>query len=602
MVALGTSGSSARSWRSRIQFFIAIAVLALMFVIALGDPSHAHAIVERTTPAADETVEESPGSVAIAFNEPVEVNFGGIRVFDTDANQVDDGQTEHVSGSADQIQVGLEPDLDDGTYTVTWRVVSVDGHPISEAFVFHVGEPGEKPEGIAAELLRGDGEATALTGGLFGIARWIIFASLLVIAGAFFFALFVWRRSSGERLGATSNVFARRLGRIYSVSTVALVIATAAGFLLQGAVAGGLSLGEAIKPDVMGEVAQTRYGIVSFVRIGLILAAIVCWRLGLKPALQDRRSVGAAAAPHGMNSLVIVGAIVVTGLLATPGLAGHAGTTPPVALNILSDVLHLVAASAWIGGLFLLIFVAFPAAGELPARDQTSLMANVVGRFSRVAVIAVGVIVATGAYRTWTEVGAWHAFTGASYGHVLIVKLAVFVPLVVLGAINNRWTLPRIKKTADAGGDAEPALKRLKRDVASEVALAVVVLGLTALLVNLPPARVAAGVTGPFIENVALGPYDLQIIIDPNEIGENEIHLTATDEEGRPAPIKAETVLFRMPEQDIGPLREKGRKLAPGHFVVQGQLSVGGTWQLEIVARTDRFNEERTTASVEVNE
>jgi copper transport protein len=143
----------------------------------------------------------------------------------------------------------------------------------------------------------------------------------------------------------------------------------------------------------------------------------------------------------------------------------------------------------------------------------------------------------------------------------------------------------------------------LRRLIGHEVALAVIVLGLTAVLVNLQPARSAAGVTGPFIKNVALGPYDLEVLVDPNEVGENQVHLTATDDKGRPAQIKEETVLFRMPEQDIGPLEAKGRRLAPGHFVVQGhQLAVEGTWQLEIVARTDKFNEERATVSIEVND
>ncbi|MEA2448043.1 MAG: copper transport protein, partial [Actinomycetota bacterium] len=96
--------------------------------------------------------------------------------------------------------------------------------------------------------------------------------------------------------------------------------------------------------------------------------------------------------------------------------------------------------------------------------------------------------------------------------------------------------------------------------------------------------------------------YKLNVIVQPNEIGENEVHLTATTSTGAPAPIKQMLVLFRMPAQEIGPIEGKGRKLAAGHFVVQGrQLSVPGTWQLEVVARTSRFEEERTTVSLIVN-
>jgi copper transport protein len=142
----------------------------------------------------------------------------------------------------------------------------------------------------------------------------------------------------------------------------------------------------------------------------------------------------------------------------------------------------------------------------------------------------------------------------------------------------------------------------LRRLVATEVTLAVIVLGITSFLVNLPPARVAAGVTGPFVTDVRLGPYQLNVLIDPNEIGENEVHLTATQDDGTPAPIKAVDILFRMPEENIGPLHGHGTELAPGHFVVQGhELSVPGQWQIEVVARITRFDEERSTFSFTVN-
>jgi copper transport protein len=103
--------------------------------------------------------------------------------------------------------------------------------------------------------------------------------------------------------------------------------------------------------------------------------------------------------------------------------------------------------------------------------------------------------------------------------------------------------------------------------------------------------------------DVPLGSDRLNVLVEPNQVGENEVHLTVTQKSGAPARIRAMEVLFRMPERKLGPLPAKGRRLAPGHFVVQGhQLSVAGRWQLEIVARTGAFGDQRTTVSIEVND
>jgi copper transport protein len=129
------------------------------------------------------------------------------------------------------------------------------------------------------------------------------------------------------------------------------------------------------------------------------------------------------------------------------------------------------------------------------------------------------------------------------------------------------------------------------------------VIAATALLVNIAPAREAAGLEGPLITDVRIGSDNLNVLVDPNQVGENEVHLTVTEPNGAATNVQAVRVLFRMPSEGIGPLVGEGVRLAPGHFVVQGrQLSVAGEWMLEIVARIGRFDEERTTVQVTVNE
>jgi copper transport protein len=574
-----------------------------IFTVLDAAPASGHAIVKRTEPAIDEVVATSPARVLMEFNEPVEISFGSIRVFDAQGRRVDDGETRYVEGSNDAVEVPLEPELSRGTYTVAWRIVSSDGHPIGEAFVFHVGAPGENPRGIVDEVLAGEGGAGSLESGLAAVGRWLLLVSLLALAGAVVFLALVWGRliAPPDVVGAE---FAAGWRRVVVAAWATALVSTLLLFVLQGALAADVPLREAFASDVLLEFAETRFGVVSLIRLGLLAACVAVWP-AVRRSVEPRSSVGAlAVAVRPTAGALTAGGALVLALLATPGLSGHAGTTDPVGLNVAADMLHMVAAAAWMGGLLLLLGVAFPATRNLADGARARILAPMVARFSDVAVVAVAVLVVSGGLRAWAEVRALDALTDANYGVVLLVKLAAVLPILALGAINNRWTKPQIVRLAaesDPGGVRRP-LRTLRRLVGAEVAMGAIVIGITALLVNLPPARVEAGADEPSMSTASIGHHELQLMVDPGQVGENRIHLSATDDHGEPAQFDEVRVLFRMPEEDIGPLVATAEAMGPGEYVVHGhQLSVPGEWRLEIVARTGEFDQERTTVDVVVD-
>src|SRR6187551_3143620 len=115
---------SRRSYRQ-----VLVAVAAALVALALVPAAGAHARLITTEPANDAVLEQSPRFVLLRFNEPVETAFGAIRVYDAQARRVDTGKVAQPSGK--EARIAVEPRLARGTYTATWRVVSVDGHPIS---------------------------------------------------------------------------------------------------------------------------------------------------------------------------------------------------------------------------------------------------------------------------------------------------------------------------------------------------------------------------------------------------------------------------------------------------------------------------------------
>ena len=92
----------------------------------------------RTDPSPQTTVKNPPAAVHLVFSEAVEVAFGAVRVFDVDGKRVDKGKIQTANGRREVVVPASFPG---GTYTVSWRVVSADGHPVHGGFQFYVGAP-----------------------------------------------------------------------------------------------------------------------------------------------------------------------------------------------------------------------------------------------------------------------------------------------------------------------------------------------------------------------------------------------------------------------------------------------------------------------------
>ena len=232
----------------------------------------------------------------------------------------------------------------------------------------------------------------------------------------------------------------------------------------------------ALEPAALSRLlTQTQGGIVWLVRGGLLI--LLGAFLAIRAEIRDRADWRAAR-----------GQIALLGTLALGHVAGasHAAAAEPgTAAAIAADVVHLVAAGVWIGGLpalALLLGLAGRAAGA-DARPYAVLAAR---RFSRTALALVSALVLSGLWSTWVQVGSVAGLLGTSHGRLLLVKLLAFTAMLVLAALNRRL-IPAL------GGDAatvgRPAMRRLSRFVASEAALALFVLAVVAAMTVTPPAR-----------------------------------------------------------------------------------------------------------------
>ena len=144
-------------------------------------------------------------------------------------------------------------------------------------------------------------------------------------------------------------------------------------------------------------------------------------------------------------------AVPLTALAFLPALGGHAGVQSPVAVLLPANVLHVMAMSAWLGGIAMLVLALRAATSRLDAGPRTRLLAAVVGRFSTLAGAAIAVLLASGIAQGLVEVGTVPNLVETAFGRAVLIKVVLFAGIIALGAINRRRLLPALRRAAREG-------------------------------------------------------------------------------------------------------------------------------------------------------
>ncbi len=166
----------------------------------------------------------------------------------------------------------------------------------------------------------------------------------------------------------------------------------------------------------------------------------------------------------------------------TPALSGHAVSAERwVPGVVLADGLHVLGAGGWIGTLLLVVAVGLPVVLRLDASERGPAAADLINAFSPVGLGAAGLLALTGLIAAWVHLGALSALWQTGYGRTLILKLGVLAVVAGTGAYNWRWLRPALGDEVGARG--------IRKSATVELAVAAVVLAITAFLVATPTPR-----------------------------------------------------------------------------------------------------------------
>ncbi|RSN38662.1 transporter [Streptomyces sp. WAC 04229] len=580
------------------------AVLVLLLLGGAG-PASAHAALGSTDPGDGTVLQRAPRHVTLTFSESVGLRDDSFRVLDPGGHRVRTGEAGHADGRSDTARVGLPAELGEGTYTVAWRVVSADSHPISGAFTFSVGQPST----TTAAVDTGPAE-DPLTAILNKAARYLSYLAAALLIGVAAFVV----------LCRPPDVSALRRPLVAGWWT--LLGATLALLVLRAPYEAGTGPADALDAGALADTLTTRPGVLLLARL-VLLAPVALFLVRAARAHQEQghrehRPVTAA-----------VGAVLALALASTWAAAEHASAGLQVPLAVTSFVLHLLATAVWLGGLVALL-VTLRAAPD----------AATVGRFSRVALVSVTVLVATGVYQSWRGLGSWQALTGTTYGRLLLAKVALVTVLLAAAAVSRRWTAALatartpvrqrerewVPEPVPAGGPpipepepAEPAppapddtstaadgLRRgLRRSVLAEAVVAAVVLVVTTVLTSTLPGRAAdeaaravpaggvlpASVTTIPFEVGGSGRGTVQITLDPGRTGDNAVQAVVFGPDGALAAVPELRLSFTLPDKDVGPI--EARLVDRGGYWSANTITLPlpGTWTMRTTVRVSEIDQ-----------
>ena len=531
------------------RFQSLLRVVSFLLAIAISPQAFAHAVLLGSTPKAGEMLAESPKELILNFNEEVGPIF--FKVLDKTGKEV--GKPGDIIQDGQNLRLPLSEALPNGTYVLTYRVISADTHPVGTTFGFSVGEP------MADMSQMGQSAEQGSTPWTYAVAanRWVLYATMLLAAGSALFTLLV---TTPAGVGAAT----------YNVGRTAAIVA--AIFYI-------LSIGLGGAEMVMGG-------------LGALFSADA-WSRGVGSTLTPSAAIGVPAmlvliyafgqsADKPKSGALIVGAI---GAIGSFLVTGHAATAPPVWLMATVVAVHLLTTAFWFGALYPL----FKTTQLADAQQAGAVMT----KFSVWAMYSVGLVVISGMVISLVQVQSPANLFGNAYGSSLLRKLVLVLIILGIAAYNKFVLTPALEK----GDVTAPA--RIRRSIRIEFILYVLVLGVAmSLTLTTPPRAIMdqsqggmATMGGGFKATLQAEGYTMDVDITPAMAGENMIMATVKDKDGQVMTTLADLeVTGSLPAAGLADILVKGEKMDGGMWhVMFKEMIIPGEWSLKIDAFVDDF-------------
>ncbi len=537
-----------RAGPARSALALALVMLTLMGVagilLAPVNPAHAHASLVRAEPADGSVVAAAPKAFALVFSEPTSPLV--LKLAKPDGTSV---TLDRFVLRDTTLDIEAPADLGDGTYVLSWRIVSEDGHPVGGSAVFSIGAPG------AVQAHASEPVDWPVRGAVW-VAKVALYAGLFIGAGGAFFIGWVGGETQTARRAALWGLAAG-------------LVATPLSVGVQGLDALGRPLTDLGATEAWVAGFSTSYGLTALLAFGA---------LGLA-------AVSLAIAAGTTRRVLTLIALVAAGLALAA--SGHASAAQPQWLTRPAVFLHGVGIAFWAGSLV-------PLAAAFGLRDGNGAAA--LRRFSLIIPVAVVALVAAGGVLAVIQLRSVEALWTTDYGKLLLIKLALLAALFLLAAVN------RFNLTGPALRGEVTAIRRLRRSIGVELVLVLAIFAVAAGWRFTPPPRsLAEAAAAPAFLHIHGEKAMADVTITPGRAGRVRAEIAVQTGEFTPLDAKGVTLVLSNPAAGIEQIRRPAARSGEGTWSVESlDLPLPGQWQVRIDILISDFEMTRLSDVVEI--
>ncbi|MGI0066042.1 MAG: copper resistance CopC/CopD family protein, partial [Nitrosotalea sp.] len=391
-------------------------------IIPSAPKSYEHAFVEKSDPAASQSLSTPPAKVNVYFSDPVDIRYSEIEVLDSDGNQIQENDQHYITDDQKALSVSLPSNLKNGIYTISTKVLDqTDGHVTEDAFAFGIGQ--DVPKSVANNLTSSNYQEVSIPE---AIARFPSLLGQVIVAGMASATLWLWSPISRiSRLAdSVSQIRVKIDNSMTKMAVIGSIIILASGFAM--IIVQSWSINASILDAI-----STKFGNMWILRM-VVSSAL----FGLSFVMYQKIRKNPKIIAKGY-SLVLLGTSF--SVLLTTSLISHGAATGQI-VPLLLDFCHNVFASLWIGGIIYLAFVVIPQIKQITNSNiSLSTLSIIIPRFSILVTAVLGAVVITGPFLLYALEGNLALTLASFYGKILIVKLSLAAAMIAFGAYHQMF-------------------------------------------------------------------------------------------------------------------------------------------------------------------
>ena len=530
-------------------------LIGIFFILTIfPSTAYAHSEFASSNPTNGSVLKASPKTIELKFSDKITLSADALQLVDSKSKII---KTKKPKLSSSNVSFSVDiPKLKDGNYIALYSVVSGDTHVIKGAISFSVGDETKANQSTnqnqIAKLLAEKKIPKSVEYSK-NISRFFIFLSVSLICSLVIFRAYF--------PGIKNNV---RLKYIFNISIIMCALASFLNLGFKADEVGSFRLLKAFNPIEIGQEINTNIGRVYAFRILICALIYIFWRLKTKA----------------INRTILVSLVGL--LVLSIALTGHATTGEYQKLAFIFDLVHVVGASFWLGGLIIIPFL----------RNDKNYK-EIVSKFSKCVIYAVIAILISGVFATWRQAGTLQAVKETFYGNLVLSKLAIYLVLIIIAFFSRAF----VKRLFLVKTEDETTKNKLTKLIYIESLLLVLVLSLSSVLVETVPAKVA--INASITKQVVTKKSIVEVNVESTKFGFNTVHVYVLDRNGSPLRVGEgintlqESIIdatWSNKDKNIENLPVTMRFLGLNHFSsTKSYIPAPGKWTLSINVKIDEF-------------